>query len=201
MRIPAALCGLVGFKPTMRRVPVQGAMPLAPSLDSIGPIAHTVDDCIFLDNVIADEALVIPEIALAGLKFAVPEDVVLDDIDAQVAKAFTATLSRLSAAGVQLTEIPMKMLTEARELYLISPYEAYRWHKDLLARRAGDYDPRVLARIQLGANATDADRKKITEARADWRSRVEQAITGFDALVMPTVPISGVVKTAVGMSL
>ena len=189
VRIPAALCGLVGFKPTMRRVPVQGAMPLAPSLDSIGPIAHTVDDCIFLDNVIADEALVIPEIALAGLKFAVPEDVVLDDIDAQVAKAFTATLSRLSAAGVQLTEIPMKMLTEARELYLISPYEAYRWHKDLLARRAADYDPRVLARIQLGANATDADRKKITEARADWRSRVEQAITGFDALVMPTVPI------------
>lgn len=189
VRIPAALCGLVGFKPTMRRVPTAGALPLAPSLDSIGPIARTVSDCLLIDSLIADQPLNTTELPLAGLKFAIPDDVVLDDLDEHVAKTFAATLSRLSTAGAQFTELPMKMLAEAKALYLISPYEAYPWHRELLARRSAEYDPRVVMRIQLGATATPGDLENIRTARTEWRLHVEQAIDPYDALIMPTVPI------------
>jgi len=189
VRIPAALCGLVGFKPTMRRVPTNGALPLAPSLDSIGPIARTVSDCLLIDSLIADQPLTTHALDLAGLRLAIPEDIVLDDLDYAVAKAFTAALSKLSAAGVQITEIPLPMLAEAKELYLISPYEAYPWHKELLSKRANEYDPRVVKRILLGAEASQTDRDRLQQTRAQWQTRVEQAIAGYDALVMPTVPI------------
>jgi len=189
VRIPAALCGLVGFKPTMRRVPTNGALPLAPSLDSIGPIARTVSDCLLIDSLIADQPLTTHALDLASLRLAVPEDIVLDDLDDAVAKAFTAALSKLSAAGVQITEIPLPMLAEAKELYLISPYEAYPWHKELLSKRANEYDPRVVKRIRLGTEASQADRDRLQQTRAQWQTRVEQAIAGYDALVMPTVPI------------
>ncbi len=189
VRIPAALCGLVGFKPTMRRVPTTGALPLAPSLDSIGPIARTVRDCLLMDSLIADQPLVTHAVGLAGLRLAIPEDIVLDDVDDTVAKAFTAALSKLSAAGVHITEIPLPMLAEAKDLYLISPYEAYPWHKELLKTRSNEYDPRVVKRILLGAEATEADRDRLKQARAQWQARLEKAISGYDAIVMPTVPI------------
>jgi len=189
VRIPAALCGLVGFKPTMRRVPTTGALPLAPSLDSIGPIARTVRDCLLMDSLIADQPLVTHAVELAGLRLAIPEDIVLDDVDDTVAKAFTAALSKLSAAGVHITEIPLPMLAEAKDLYLISPYEAYPWHKELLKTRSNEYDPRVVKRILLGAEATEADRDRLKQARAQWQARLEKAISGYDAIVMPTVPI------------
>ncbi len=189
VRIPAALCGLVGFKPTMRRVPVRGALPLAPSLDSVGPIARNVDDCLLIDGLIADHPLAIPEVKVDRLKLAIPEDVVLDGVDSHVAKAFTAAVSRLSAAGAHIVEVPMRLLAEAKDLYLISPYEAYPWHKDLLAQRAHEYDPRVVSRIMLGASATAADLDRVRSARDAWRNALEQTIAGYDALIMPTVPI------------
>ena len=189
VRIPAALCGLVGFKPTMRRVPTVGALPLAPSLDSIGPIARTVHDCLLMDSLIANQPLITHAVELDGLRLAIPEDIVLDDLDDAVAKAFTATLSKLSAAGVHITEIPLPMLAEAKDLYLISPYEAYSWHKELLKARGSEYDPRVVKRILLGSEATEADRERLKQARAQWQARLEQAISGYDAIVMPTVPI------------
>lgn len=189
VRIPAALCGLVGFKPTMRRVPVEGALPLAPSLDSIGPIASCVDDCLLIDALIADTPLTLPPLSVAGLKLAIPEDVVLDGVDSHVAKAFTAALSRLSAAGAQISEVPMRRLADAKELYLLSPYEAYPWHKALLAKRGQEYDPRVVSRIMLGAEATSEDLQRVRQARDAWRHWLEQTLAGYDAMVMPTVPI------------
>ncbi len=189
VRIPAALCGLVGFKPTMRRVPTTGALPLAPSLDSVGPIATCVEDCLLLDSLIADQPLQVADITLNGLRLAIPEDLVLDDVDDAVARAFTTAISKLSAAGAQIVEVPMKMLSEARELYLISPYEAYPWHKSLLAARASDYDPRVVARIQMGAEASADDLRRVLQARDAWRTGLEQLLRGYDAMVMPTVPI------------
>jgi aspartyl-tRNA(Asn)/glutamyl-tRNA(Gln) amidotransferase subunit A len=189
VRIPAALCGLVGFKPTMRRVPVAGALPLAPSLDSIGPIAMNVDDCLLIDRLISDHPLELPSMSVADLKLAIPEDVVLDAVDSQVARAFTAAVSRLSAAGAQIIEVPMRLLAEARDLYLISPYEAYPRHKDLLATRAHEVDPRVVSRIMLGAGASAADLERVRSARDAWRTALEHIIADYDAMIMPTVPI------------
>lgn len=189
IRIPAALCGLVGFKPTMRRVSVEGMLPLSPSLDSIGPIAHTVTDCLLIDSIIADAALQPQPKALAGLRLAVPLDVVLDDMEKPVARAFAATLSRLSEAGADIVEMPMPMFREAPHINRFSPIESYAWHQSLLDARETAYDHRVVLRIRQGAGQSPEALDLLRAARADWILRVRQEMTGFDALLMPTVPL------------
>ena len=115
VRIPAALNGLVGFKPTARRVPLDGVLPLSFSLDSAGPIARTVADCALLDQVLAAESRK-PGAAsrrLRGLRFAVPKTVFQDDLSSAVANAFSAALARLSAAGASIVEVPMVEFAQA----------------------------------------------------------------------------------------
>ena len=189
VRIPAALCGLVGFKPTMRRVPLVGIVPLSPSLDTLGPIAHTVEDCLLIDSVIADTPLQPEQITLAGLRLAVPLDVVLEDMDSQVAHAFSRALSRLSEAGVELIDVPMPMLREAPQINRFSPIEAYAWHQTLLKTREDAYDHRVVQRIRQGEHQGPEILNELRAARADWIRRVETALVDLDALLMPTVPI------------
>lgn len=189
IRIPAALCGLVGFKPTQRRVPIVGTVPLSPTLDTLGPIARTVRDCLLVDSLIADAPLQLSPLALDGLRFAVPEDLVMDDIDDAVARAFTHALSKLSAAGATVIEVPMKMLAEAREINLFSPIEAYAWHRRLLDEAPEQYDHRVVQRIRAGADYTENDLAALHVRRRDWIARVTEALAGYDALLMPTVPI------------
>ena len=189
IRIPAALCGLVGFKPTMRRVPVAGIVPLSSSLDTLGPIAHSVEDCLLVDSVIADTPLQPERITLAGLRLAIPLDVVMDDMDSQVAHAFFRTLSLLSAAGVEVVDVSMPMLREAPQINRFSPIEAYAWHQSLLETREDAYDHRVVQRIRQGEHQSPDALNELRAARADWISRVGAALTDFDALLMPTVPI------------
>jgi aspartyl-tRNA(Asn)/glutamyl-tRNA(Gln) amidotransferase subunit A len=189
IRIPAALCGLVGFKPTMRRVPVAGIVPLSPSLDTLGPIAHTVEDCLLVDSVIADTPLQPERITLAGMRLAVPLDVVLDDMDSSVAHAFSRALSRLSAAGVEVIEVSMPVLREAPQINRFSPIEAFAWHQTLLDTREDAYDPRVVHRIRQGAHQAPDALDELRAARTDWIHRVGAQLSNFDALLMPTVPI------------
>ncbi len=189
IRIPAALCGLVGFKPTMRRVPVAGIVPLSPSLDTLGPIAYTVEDCLLIDSVIADAPLQLERITLAGLRLAVPLDVVLEDVDTQVAHAFSRALSLLSAAGVEVVDVPMPMLREAPQINRFSPIEAYAWHQTLLETREDGYDHRVVQRIRQGEHQSPNALNELHAARADWIRRVGMVVADFDALIMPTVPI------------
>ena len=102
-RIPAAFCGIVGYKPTARRVPITGVLPLAPSLDSVGPLAPSVACCAVIDAILAGEAPALPAAAeLNGLRLAVPSNVVLDGMDATVERAFERALSTLSRAGARI---------------------------------------------------------------------------------------------------
>ncbi len=189
IRIPAALCGLVGFKPTMRRVPTAGTVPLSTTLDTLGPIARTVDDCLLVDAIIADQPLSPPSLELQGLRFAVPEDVVMDDIDDHVARAFTSTLSRLSSAGAEIIEVPTKLFADAKQINLFSPIEAWAWHERLLTERESLYDHRVSQRIRIGASYGAQDLQRLHQDRKGWIAAVETSIAGFDAMLMPTTPI------------
>ncbi|HEV2610805.1 MAG TPA: amidase [Noviherbaspirillum sp.] len=189
IRIPAALCGIVGFKPTARRVPSAGAIPLSTTLDTICAMTRSVADCVTVDDVIADDTLSVREIPLRGLRLMVPSTVVLDTLEPHVAASFSSALSRLSAAGAAIIETPLAPLTEAAELNRFSGAESYTWHRDVLAARESDYDARVAKRIKTGIAMSAADYIDLHRRRRDWIARMEQALAPYDALIMPTVPV------------
>ena len=189
LRIPAALCGIVGFKPTARRVPLEGTIPLSTTLDTVSAMARSVEDCMLVDAIIADQPLYIPELPLAGLRLAIPQTLALEELDGQVAVAFSATLTRLSQAGAILVDAPFRLLAEAAAINRFSAVEAYAWHRRLLAEREAEYDPRVVKRIMPGAAVSAADYIDMHRSRRDWIARMEQALGPFDALLMPTVPL------------
>ncbi|MFT3778702.1 MAG: amidase [Ottowia sp.] len=193
VRIPSALCGLTGFKPTQRRVPTEGALPLSTTLDSIGPLGASVRCCALADAVLAGQPPVPPPArALSGARLALPETTVLDGMDATVAATFERALARLSAAGARITRIAVPEFAELARLHArgtLAGAEAWAWHRALLSTREAEYDPRVGARI-LGAQGMGAaDYIELLAARRRWIAQVEARIAGFDALVMPTVPV------------
>jgi len=195
VRMPAALCGLVGFKPTARRVPVAGSVPLAPTLDSIGPLGRTVADCALLDAILAGEEPIVPDpVPLAGLRFAVPTTVVLEDLEPAVERAFTQALAKLRAAGARVVEIPFAELTEVRALnstkVRFSMVEGYAWHRKLLASKRELYDPNIAALFENGATIIAADYLDLCATRAELVARTRAVTRAYDAVLMPTVPLT-----------
>ena len=192
-RIPAAFTGLVGYKPTARRVPQAGAIPLSTTLDSIGPIARSVECCATLDAILAGEAPPdLSERSVSGLRFAAPKTFVLEDLDPTVAAHFERALSRLSAAGARVEEIGIPELTAIPTLNAkggFSAAESYTWHRGLIESSAADYDPRVLTRIQRGAIQSAADYIELLAARKAFIAAVENRMRRFDALLIPTTPL------------
>jgi aspartyl-tRNA(Asn)/glutamyl-tRNA(Gln) amidotransferase subunit A len=193
VRIPAALCGLTGFKPTQARITRDGAVPLSTTLDSIGPLARSVADCILLDAVLAgEEPPVLPSIPVDRLCLAVPQAPVLDGLDDAVAAAFTRACAMLSRAGARLVDLPLRELGELPALNAQGGFaaaEAYRWHAKLLERRSAEYDPRVSGRIMRGREMSAVHYLDIGEKRAALIAAVERVTAGFHAMLMPTLPI------------
>jgi aspartyl-tRNA(Asn)/glutamyl-tRNA(Gln) amidotransferase subunit A len=191
-RIPAAFCGVVGYKPTARRVPLAGALPLAPSLDSIGPLAPSVACCATIDAVLAGEPPA-PLVAmqLSGLRLAVPE-ALLDGIDADVATAFARALAALSVAGARIEHrrfAAFAQIAEAGAKGGFAAAEAYAWHRPLLAAKAALYDPRIRHRIERGSQQTAADYIDLLAARRRIVAEFDAATRDVDALLLPTTPI------------
>src|SRR5438874_6114778 len=194
VRIPAALCGLVGFKPTQYRVPRDGATPLSTTLDSVGPIGVSVACCALTDAVMAGEKPEAPAaITPVGLRLGVPKTVMLDDLDAAVAAAFEQAVSVLSRAGARITELPLEMLGELPRINVkggLPVAEAFAWHEHLIKRRGQDYDPRIRTRIERGREMTAAEYIRLLEARANFSHRFDAETAGFDALLAPTVALT-----------
>ena len=192
-RIPAAFCGIVGFKPTARRVPVSGVFPLSRTLDSVGPLAASVACCAALDSVLADEpAAVLDTMGLPGRRFAVPTHYALDSLDTHVARSFERAIRGLSAAGAAINEIPLAELDELPGINRkggFSGPEAYALHRERIESQGALYDPRVLVRLLRGREQSAADYVDLIRARADLQRRVDRALAEFDALLMPTTPI------------
>ena len=191
IRIPAALCGIVGFKSTQKRVPLEGALELSRALDTVCALTRSVQDCITVDAVLSGAMLPVRRRPIAGMRLAVPQTMVLDGLDNTVAQAFDRSLSILSEAGAQIIEIPMTEFADIPKVNAsggLSPIEAYAVHHERLARAQAQFDQRVAARVMLGATISAQQYIAILDKRRAWIASVERAIEGYDALMCPTVP-------------
>ncbi len=189
-RIPAAYNGIVGYKPTQRRVPLDGGVPLSFSLDSFGPLANSVSCCAILDAVLADEPM--PQLQprpIKNMHLAVPTTVVLDELDDAVAKTFERVLETLSRAGAKIERIDVPEFNDVGLMNSKGGFaasESYAWHRYLITSKGDMYDPRVSTRIMRGANISAADYVDLLTARRSLIARAALRLAPYDAFVMPT---------------
>ena len=193
VRIPAALCGVTGFKPSRQRVPTAGAFPLSGSLDSIGPLARNIADCANADAVMAGEAPWTLEPApLAGLRVGVAQGAPIENLDDTVGKRFPAALDRLEKAGARLSKEALPLvgdMTDVLSRTSLLVAEAYAIHRDRLARRAADIDPIIVGRTDKGRDISSADYIDTLQARARLIRAMDARLAELDVLVMPTTPV------------
>ena len=191
VRIPAALCGLTGFKPTQAAVPLNGAYPLSPTLDSIGAITPTLADCVLLHAVLSGTDPAMPHDG-APPSLIVPTNYVTEDMDDTVSGAVEDALGRLEAAGVTLERKPLAALDLLKGMAKIGAFpgiEAYAAEKDRLAAQPGAFDPRVAVRILAAGDLPPNALERLQAARRDYIDTLSRELAGSDGLIMPTVPI------------
>jgi aspartyl-tRNA(Asn)/glutamyl-tRNA(Gln) amidotransferase subunit A len=192
IRIPAALQGLVGFKGTARRVPIDGAIPLSTTLDTVSAITRSVRDAIVLHEILAERRVAVTARPLRERRFAVAQNLVLDQLDPTVARAFARSLTTLSAAGARIDEITPAPLDELATINAAGGFpaaESWAFHRRWLASREAEYDPRVARRIRRGEAISAADYIDLLATRRAWVARMEGALQGVDAVLSPTVPM------------
>ena len=191
IRQPAALCGIVGFKPTQQRVPREGAFPLSYTLDAIGPLANSVTCCAAYDSILAAELPHAPApLGAKGLRLLVPRGSLIEDLDVEVARAFESSLSRLAGAGALITHLPVPAFDRQAEYFRSGGFagaEAYAIHRRWLDRIA-EYDQRVGKRINMAKDLSAADYVDLTRLRQAYIAEVGAVLAPFDAFLMPTTP-------------
>lgn len=192
-RIPGALCGVVGYKSSRQRIPTDGAFPLSYSIDSIGPIARSVEACARADAVMAGESYKPTGPApLAGLRIGVVQGSPLENLDETVMKRFTDAIVRLRQAGVRISEEKVSLLDDMMQVNSrggVQPVEAFTVHRDLLSRRADSIDPNVRARLERSRNITAADYIDMTRQRVRLIRSMDGRLADLDVLALPTTPI------------
>lgn len=192
-RIPAAFCGVVGFKPTSSRVPKTGAIPLSKTLDCVGPFASSVSCAAVMDSVLSGSGVEdVESFPEGGLRIGVLEGYVTEHLDEHVGKTYERVLTRLSQRGVRLTPVSIPQLSDLPVINSKGGFvgaDAYAWHKPYLETRAEFYDPWVRARFDAGKSQSAAEYIELGEKRRDLRAIVAGKQALFDALLLPTVQI------------
>ena len=199
VREPAALCGVVGLKPTYGRVSARGVIPLSISLDHVGPIARAVADVAVILQAIAgfdakDKASVdVPvedHVAALGkslepLRIGVPRKFFFEDLDADVASAMNHALSGLATLGAELRELELPMSTDRT----LQSVEAYAFHAEFVARSPELYQPETLRRIRSGEKISPEKVLECRRALERARRDITATFDDVDLLVTPTTPI------------
>jgi Asp-tRNA(Asn)/Glu-tRNA(Gln) amidotransferase A subunit family amidase len=191
--VPAALCGVVGFKNTARLVPTEGCVPLSTTLDTVCAMTRSVRDAILAHEVLSGSVVTRADVPLSGYRLAVVRSGhMLDALDATVARAFERAVARLRDAGADVQEIDIAAIDDIGPMQAIGGFgaaESYAWHRPLLQRAADRYDPRVRKRLEGGAAMKAWEYLDLFRTRAEIIDRFDHAATGFDAMLSPTVPM------------
>ena len=194
VRIPAAFNRLYGFKPSQGRHPMDGVFPLCRSLDTVGPLARSMQCCRILDHVMAGLPVPAPDIRpMSGLRFGILETIVLDGLDVDVAGAFVRALEALSKQGARLERIKIDALENFHaigRLGSIAAPEAYHLHRDFLAKAGEGMDPRVRSRIEAGGAISAADYIEMLALQKEMVEKTHLATRNYDAILMPTVAMA-----------
>jgi aspartyl-tRNA(Asn)/glutamyl-tRNA(Gln) amidotransferase subunit A len=192
-RIPGALCGLVGFKPSRQRISTAGVFPLSPSIDSIGPIARTVSDCAKADAVMAgDDVKPLEPAPLANLRIGIAQGLPLENLDETVAKRFPHAIDALERAGCRLSNEKLALLdgmVRVNSRGGVQPAEAFTLHRDRLDRRGADIDANVRARLERARSISAADYIEMVNERTALIADMDARLADIDVLVLPTTPI------------
>ena len=205
VRIPAALCGIVGLKPTYGLVSRAGLTPLSWCLDHPGPMVRTVEDAALTMNVIAghdpkDVATTVREIpdyttALAGsvegLRIGLPREYFDAPLDAEVEAAVRAAVAHLEELGATVTEVSLPMFKDSQAISgAILMAEAAAYHRELLARDGDKLTPSVRLRLEAGLFVTAADYLKAQQARARFNQEMARLFQDVDLLAGPAEPVT-----------
>jgi aspartyl-tRNA(Asn)/glutamyl-tRNA(Gln) amidotransferase subunit A len=192
-RTPAALCGIVGFKPSKYRVPTDGAFPLSYTLDSIGSLARRVADCAAADSVLAgEEAWTLEPASLQGLRLGIPQGLPISDLDGTVTARFSDATARLVRTGARFSDEQIPLIDQVSRVYAkgtIISVEAADIHRAWLASRASDYDPMIRPRIEAGRTVSGADYVEMLRERGRLVRAMDARLSDLDALVLPSIPI------------
>jgi amidase/aspartyl-tRNA(Asn)/glutamyl-tRNA(Gln) amidotransferase subunit A len=192
IRIPAALNGIVGFKSTARLVPLQGALPLSSTMDTVCALTRSVRDAVLGHELLAQRTVTRSSAPLSAYRLGVAQTVMLDGLDPTVSRAWQRSLQTLRDAGACIVDLPLPEIGELTHIQAtggFSAAESYAWHRHLLESKGAQYDPRVAARIKRGASMSACDYLELQLARRQWIQKMETALRGFDAILSPTLPI------------
>ncbi|GGL54447.1 amidase [Wenxinia marina] len=191
VRVPAAWADLVGFKPTHAALPLTGAVPLCTSFDTIGPLCRSVEDAGLIFALLAGRR--VPDLrggSLDGVRLAVPEALVMDDLDPSPAAAFDDAVARLEAAGATIVRLSVPMVAPAYDLAgILYSAEAWAWWRSRIEPSPGVMFSEIHERVSAGAGVSAADFvagwDRLRELRRDWTA----ATGGVDAVLCPTVAL------------
>ena len=204
IRMPAHFCGVTGLKVTFGRISRAGAMPLSQSLDTVGPLARTAEDCALLLGLMAGadsedptastapvaDYMAATSASLKGLKIGVPTSFYVDDLDAEVAHALDETLAALKREGAEIVKVELpdqRQLTAACQLVLA--VEAAAFHKRWLIERPQDYGPQVLMRLQNGLAIPGVSYLEALRWRAPALAAHVAATANVDVVITPVAPV------------
>jgi aspartyl-tRNA(Asn)/glutamyl-tRNA(Gln) amidotransferase subunit A len=204
IRMPAHFCGITGLKTTVGLISRAGAMPLSWTLDTVGPLAQTVEDCALLTGLMAGadaedptaSDLPVPNYMAAarepikGLKIGVPSAFYVDDLDAEVARALDETLAVLKKEGAEIVKVELpdqRQLSAACQFVLAT--EAASLHKRWMIERPQDYGAQVLMRLQNGLAIPAVSYLEAIRWRGPALAAHLAAVEGTDALIAPVAPM------------
>ena len=196
IRIPAAACGVVGLKPTQGELITEGIVPLAPTLDHVGPLANTVGDAALIYQVMAGGARridtddVVRHTKQPRRQLGLLQPYFLDQLDADIRRSFEETVDHLRKAGYAIRELSIGHADTIATTYRLTQlYEAFQIHEHLLETRFDHYSPDVRDRLSLGRHVSEDDYHRMQVDRAVLQTEVDRNLDGIDALILPTLAI------------